>query len=103
MDQVPIGSPRQTEQVMLSLITAQGGSNMTVKAFCALHNVAEARYYYWRKKYLAKKEPPIARNESFALLDIKAAEGATLPGLFAEVNGIKLYREVPPGYLKSLL
>jgi len=103
MDQVSTERPTHTEQKMFSLITEQQSSHMTVKAFCALHNVSEARYYYWRKRYRSKQESGVQQNESFDLLQVNETRVNALPGLFAEVNGIKLYREVPAAYLKALL
>ena len=93
----------RTGQDMLPLIEEQQSSNMSVKAFCALHAISEARYYYWRKRYLAKKDVGVQQNDSFSLLQLRETDVTTLPGLFAEVNGIKLYREVPAAYLKALL
>lgn len=103
MNQVTTARRTQTEQEMFSLISGHQSSNMNVKEFCALHHLSEARYYYWRKKYLTRQEAGIQQNQSFALLQVSETEIGATTGLFAEVNGIKLYREVPAAYLKGLL
>ena len=103
MVQATTGRSGRTEQEMFSLIAEQQSGDMTVKAFCALHTLSEPRYYYWRKKYLAQKERGVHQNESFSLLQVRDADITAMPGLFAEVSGIKLYREMPAAYLKALL
>jgi hypothetical protein len=93
----------RTAQEMFSLIQEQQAGELPVKVFCKLKNISEARYYYWRKKYLnnaASANEPLA--EKFNLLQLEVAEqnNATL---FAEYKGLKIYREVPVRYLKELM
>jgi hypothetical protein len=93
----------RSAQEMFSLIQEQQAGQLPVKAFCKLKNISEARYYYWRKKYLneavSANEP---HAEKFNLLQLEVAEqnNATL---FAEYKGLKIYHEVPVSYLKELM
>ena len=41
----------RTQQQMFALIKEQQSGTMTVKEFCEVNKISEARYYYWRKKY----------------------------------------------------
>jgi hypothetical protein len=88
---------------MLALIKEQQSGMMTVKEFCERNNISEARYYYWRKKYLDMTKPTKEPQPGgFNLLQMDEEEqGGSI--LFAEYKGLKLYREVPVSYLKELM
>jgi hypothetical protein len=94
---------KRTAQEMFSLIQEQQAGELPVKAFCELKNLSEARYYYWRKKYMNDGASATEPNtEKFNLLQLEIDEQNNAP-LFAEYKGLKLYREVPVSYLKELM
>jgi hypothetical protein len=93
---------KRSKQEMLSLIQEQQTGNLPIKTFCELKGISEACYYYWRKKYVNKaKQANDLQAESFSLLQMQDDEQTGM--LFAEYKGLKLYREVPAGYLKELM
>jgi transposase-like protein len=75
-------------------------SGLSVKAFCKLHNISEAGFYKWRKRYA--DHAPLKKN-SFIVLKPQPILAAAEPALFAEIKGIKLYQAVEASYLKELL
>lgn len=87
---------------MFSLIAECEQSDMTVKAFCAHHQIQPANYYYWLRKYRDQSDITVSKG-NFSLLRVGSSVDGEGSGLFAEVNGIKIYREVPASYLKELL
>jgi hypothetical protein len=94
---------KRTAKDMFSLVQEQQAGELPVKAFCALKNISEASYFYWRKKYMNQAKPanePQAQN--FSLLQMHDDEQKDAV-LFAEYKGLKLYREVQVSYLKELM
>jgi hypothetical protein len=96
--------PNGDAQEMFSLIQEQQfGELLSVKAFCKMKSVSEARFYYWRKKYLFQTNPTIVPEVGkFSLLELTDDEQSNA-ALFAEYKGLKLYRKVPVSYLKELM
>ncbi len=92
---------RRSEEEMFNLIAEHRAGNLTVKAFCELHDLTQGIYYYWQKKYEVKHNLSATGQSGFILLAVEDTPPAS--GLFAEVNGIKIYRAVPAGYLKELI
>ena len=43
---------------MFSLVEAQDSSQMTVAAFCELHQLTAAKFYYWRRRWKNLLLPP---------------------------------------------
>lgn len=97
--------PKKTggnREVMSALLQEYEGSPMTVKTFCRSHDIKEGTFYYWRKR-LGNKESNSGRSGGFLSVEIKdAAVAASGSGLFAEVDGIRIYRPVAAEYLKAL-
>jgi hypothetical protein len=90
----------RSDEEVLALLDEFDKSNLSVKEFCELSDISEATYYNWKNRFRKtdkKNDPP-----GFATLHI-AHEQIAEPGLFAEVNGIRLYQAVPAAYLKELL
>ena len=88
---------------MLSLIHEQQAGNLPVKTFCKLKGISEARYFYWRKKYMNMSAPSSeSQAEKFRLLKLEE-EDQNDTRLFAEYKGLKFYREIPVSYLKELM
>jgi len=53
----------------------------------------------WLRKYRRTNEEP----KGFVAVEVMPAPVYSKPQLFAEVGGIRLYREVSADYLKSLI
>jgi hypothetical protein len=88
---------RRSKQQIEELLNLFAKSNSGVKDFCREHNISPANFHKWKSRY--KINPERKKNASgFARMDI-----VSLPGLFAEVNGIKLYQPVSAAYLKELV
>jgi hypothetical protein len=88
---------RRSKQQIEELLNLFAKSNSGVKDFCREHNISPANFHKWKSRYRSK--PQVKKNASgFARMDI-----VSLPGLFAEVNGIKLYQPVSAAYLKELV
>ncbi len=86
----------RSRSVILDLLAAHRQSGLSIKAFCAERAVPEASFHNWRKRYA--KEDTSSGSSAFTPLQLNM--GAA--GLFAEVNGIKLYQPVSAAYLKEL-
>jgi Transposase len=89
----------RSEEEMFKLIARRAASKLTVKKFCEQNDLLPAAYYYWQKKYYSKNESATELG-GFTLLQV---DDAVQQSLFAEVNGIKLYRAVSASFLKELL
>mgnify|MGYP003624203604 FL=1 len=78
--------------------------NVSVKEFCEMHEITAATFREWHYIY-ENREQHNGQSGGFVSLDVmETGEGQSNPSLlFAEVQGIRLYREVPPSYLKALL
>ena len=89
---------RRTEEEILQHLREQEDSGFSVKDYCEVSEINEATFYSWVKKYRGKSEDPAG----FTAIEVVPTSGAR-PQLFAEVGGIRIYKEVSPSYLKSLL
>ena len=90
----------RSDEEILTLLDEFDKSNLSIKEFCELSDISEATYYNWKNKFRKfdkKNDAP-----GFATLQISHEQVAEY-GLFAEVNGIRLYQAVPAAYLKELL
>ena len=76
-------------------------AGISVREFCARHNIGKAIFYKWQSRYRDKVNHQ-RETKAFADIHILASPERT-PTLFAEVNGIKLYQPVTAAYLKELL
>lgn len=96
---------RYTSEEMFDLVANCKASGQSVQSFCRLHGLTQGRYYYWQKKYLDQnKDSSVPPEESFCFVKLPASSSNNeTPPLFAEVGGIRLYREVPASYLKELI
>lgn len=91
----------RTEEQIQSLLEEYEKSGFTVKDFCDVSEINEATFYTWLKKYRSK--PEAEEIKGFATIEVTPSLIHARPALFAEVGGIKLYKEVSSDYLKSLL
>jgi hypothetical protein len=85
----------RAESEIRELLAAQRQSGLSVKSFCLRHSIAPGSFHNWKKRYEVQGLP--AANDAFAAVQVGVAGG-----LFAEVNGIRLYQPVSAGYLKEL-
>ncbi len=99
---LPAERVRRAEEEMFNLIAEHRAGAQTVKAFCESHDLTPGIYYYWQKKYEAKHSLSATGRSGFTLLQVQDMPPSD-SALFAEVNGIKIYRAVPAGYLKELI
>jgi len=88
----------RSQPEILQLLAESGRSGLSIKAFCAAHEIAQGTYYNWQKKY-SKAAGPANEKPGFAMLQIASSVVATL---FAEVGNIKIYQPVSAAYLKEL-
>lgn len=89
---------RNTHQIH-DLLKEFDEGNVSVALFCRKHSISNGTFYKWRSRYKRKTEKKI-KGAGFAAVRIIPSLG---PGLFAEVNGIKIYQPVAASYLKELL
>ena len=93
---------RRSKQQIQDLLNVFEKSNLSVKDFCKEHSIHPANFHKWKTRY----KPKSARKKNssgFATLDIVSSPRIDLPGLFAEVKGIKIYQPVSASFLKELL
>lgn len=92
-------SLRRTKAQMLELLSEYDKKHgLTIKAFCEIHKISEGSFYYARSHYRSVVAPQPSGFIAIARPVIKEP----VSGLFAEVNGIRLYQPVTADYLKSL-
>jgi hypothetical protein len=96
-------SSRRTREeiiVMMEEFTSSGA--MTVKEFCEMQEITRATFYNWQKIYRGDLPQKQGQSAFVSLRVTPQGEQGTHPVLFAEVKGIRIYREVSAGYLKEL-
>ena len=72
-----------------------------VQEFCDRHTIGKSTFHKWQNRYRNNVNQQKA-HAAFADIHILAPAEHTAT-LFAEVNGIKIYRTVSAAYLKELL
>jgi transposase-like protein len=106
MEQNQNGSPVKqrtvrSEEQILTLLEEYEKSGFSAKEYCELGEINEATFYSWLRKYRSKSESE--EPKGFAAIEVIPTLVTSRPQLFAEVGKIKLYKEVPAEYLKTLL
>lgn len=99
---------RRSSQQILECIKEQRKSKLTVKEYCQANAISQNTFYRWQKIHgkQAKKKRKKKRKVGgdFATIEVTGnLVVPTSPQLFAEIGNIRLYREVPAEYLKTLL
>ena len=89
------------EETILNILGEYKKSNLSIKAFCAANDIAQASFCNWKKKYCKSLVKP-AKSAGFTSLQI-APDAVSASVLFAEVNHIRIYQPVTAAYLKELL
>src|SRR5690242_1570853 len=93
---------RRSEQEIIQLMDEfEKSGSITIKEFCEMQDISNATFYNWQKIYRSKQSQSDANG--FLSLDITASPfEQPEASLFAEVKGIRLYREVSASFLKEL-
>lgn len=94
-------SRRGKRQILELLSKYDKTPEMTVKAFCKLHQISEGSFYSARKRYRSSGTS-LSKQSGFIAIARPAFKEST-GSLFAEVKGIKLYQAVAADYLKALI
>jgi len=91
----------RSEEQILSILDEYDKSGYSVKDYCEVSDINEATFYSWIKKYRSKEE----EQKGFAPIEVVPVFNQSRPQLFAEISkdNIKLYKEMPAEYLKTLL
>ncbi len=90
------------KEAIVNILNEYKKSNLSVKGFCIENNIASASFHNWKKKYSNGRTKRVAQP-GFATLRVSPSAPVAGPGLFAEVNIIKIYQPVSAAYLKELL
>jgi ACT domain-containing protein len=99
MEQPQSRRPRRTSLEIKQLLEDFKLSSINAKEFCKTRGVSEGAFYKWRSRYELKST---AKQNTFVKLKVSSPL-APESGLFAEVNGIRIYQPVTALYLKELL
>jgi transposase-like protein len=91
----------RTEEQILAILEEYEASGLTAKEYCEISEINEATFYSWMRKYRSKAETE--GRGGFAAIEEIPTLVHSRPQLFAEVGNIRLYKEVPAEYLKTLL
>ena len=97
----PRRAPHRSEQEIFTAIEEfEKAGDISMKEFCEMHQISEATFYNWQKKYKSKDEP-----KGFVAVSVIEDDQLIEEGLFAEVRAgvVKLYQRVDASYLKELL
>jgi Transposase len=94
---------RTRKQIVKLLKEYESTEGMTIVDFCKLHTINKSNFYNWQKRY-GSKRPGSNKSKGFVPLQITplSQPPASVPLLFAEVKGIRIYQMVTAEYLKML-
>ena len=92
---------QRTDQEIFQLMEDfEKSDNLSIAEFCEIYEISNATFYNWQKRYRSRNEKS---SSGFLSIDVVPSPAdSTELSLFAEVRGIKLYREVSASYLKEL-
>jgi hypothetical protein len=92
---------RRSKQQIEDLLNEFERSKTTVKDFCRRHSINTGNFHKWRSRY---KSLPVGKKNVSGFAAINVVDSTSvLPGLFAEVKGIKIFQPVSASFLKELL
>lgn len=86
---------RRSSKEIKALLELFDSSGLSAKQFCLTNAISETVFYKWRGRYRMAKE-----KSDFIPLQVASLSS---PGLFAEVNGIRIFQPVSASFLKELL
>lgn len=94
--------PQRNFQEISRLLEEFKTSGVRIQEFCDKHGIPKGTFYTWKKRF--KKKATKAASSGFIKVSVpEVRPGGPGPVLFAEVNGIRLYQEVSPSFLKALV
>ncbi len=95
---------RTSKQITKLLKQYESKEGMTTIEFCKLHDINKSNFYNWQKRYSSAQHND-SKPTGFIPIEVSASSHScgNVSSLFAEVNGIRLYQVVRPGYLKALV
>lgn len=88
---------RRSKDQIRGLLTEFSKSGLTVKQFCQPLHISTVTFNKWQSRFKTKFV-----QEAFASGFTPIKIGPSSAGLFAEINGIRLYQPVSAAYLKEL-
>ena len=91
---------RSKDQIKL-LLEEFEQQKISVREFCALHEVSITTFQKWQSRYKQTAENK-SKPTGFAKIKIASPDINCQSLLFAEVSGIKIYQPVAASYLKEL-
>jgi transposase-like protein len=100
--QVP---PRNKAYILDALADFDRSGSISIKEFAAKHQVSEATFYNWRKKYQSRHTGK-ANDIPVGFIPVSMPPNSVAEQkepVFAEYRGIIFYQRVEPAYLKALL
>ena len=111
MEQVPVTesvvkrSRQRSRQEIFNAIEEFDKATISPKEFAAMHQISEATFYNWRKKYRTRNAIKNVPKGFFSVSITPEITDPIGPGLFAQVEGkaIMFYQRVEPSFLKKLL
>ena len=98
-EQKAVARLRRSRKQIEELLQLFSKGQYSVKDFCKEQGISPANFHKWKGRYQVRP----AREQKASGFATIAVSGPSLPGLFAEVNGIKIYQAVAASYLKELL
>ena len=95
------GRSRRSKQQIQDLLSEFEKSKATAKDFCIQYSINPANFHKWKSRYKVAAVNK-GKRAGFAKLDV--GDSSILSGgLFAEVNGIKIFQPVSASFLKELI
>ena len=99
---------RRSEEEILRYLHEQEQSGLTVKEYCEMYDIVEQTFYGWLRRYRSRTAEEDVKDLAagvggFASIEVVPTLVQDRPQLFAEIGNIRLYKEVPAEYLKTLL
>jgi transposase-like protein len=89
---------RRSGEEIKDILLRYRSSGLTTATFCRQQHLNLGTFHTWKKRY---RENGLSAEGVNGFLKVRVSD--PLPGLFAEVAGIRLYQPVSADYLKSLL
>ena len=99
---------RRSSQQILECLREQRRGELSIKEYCLANAISEKTFYRWQKVHgkqrKKKRKKRTKAGSGFATIEVTGNLVAPAsPQLFAEIGNIRVYKEVPAEYLKTLL
>lgn len=93
---------RRNRDQILQLLEKFEVAGVSVKEFCKTHHINQGNFHKWKSRYKDGGAAKKVDASGFTCIDV-THRVAVHAELFAEVNGIRIYRPVNASFLKELL